>query len=49
MDDPSPDRLPNALVLTFDNLGEASALARGEQPPAPGRDPSVTRALPWLL
>jgi peptidoglycan/xylan/chitin deacetylase (PgdA/CDA1 family) len=36
-------------VLTFDNLGEASALARGEQPVAPGRDPSVTRALPWLL
>jgi peptidoglycan/xylan/chitin deacetylase (PgdA/CDA1 family) len=39
----------NALVLTFDNLGEASALERGEQPVAPGRDPSVTRALPWLL
>ena len=39
----------NALVLTFDNLGEASALERGQQPVAPGRDPSVTRALPWLL
>jgi peptidoglycan/xylan/chitin deacetylase (PgdA/CDA1 family) len=39
----------HALVLTFDNLGEASALARGEQPVAPGRDPSVTKALPWLL
>jgi peptidoglycan/xylan/chitin deacetylase (PgdA/CDA1 family) len=37
------------LVLTFDNLGEASALERGEQPVAPGRDPSVTKALPWLL
>jgi len=36
-------------VLTFDNLGEASALERGEQPVAPGRDPSVTKALPWLL
>ncbi len=47
--DPSPDRLPSALVLTFDNLGEASALERGEQPPAPGRDPSVRWALPWLL
>ncbi len=49
VDGPSPDRLPRALVLTFDNLGEASALERGQQPPAPGRDPSVTRALPWLL
>jgi peptidoglycan/xylan/chitin deacetylase (PgdA/CDA1 family) len=46
-----PDRLPSALVLTFDNLGEASALERGERPAdAPlGNDPSVTRALPWLL
>jgi peptidoglycan/xylan/chitin deacetylase (PgdA/CDA1 family) len=42
-------RPSNALVLTFDNLGEASALERGQQPVAPGRDPSVTRALPWLL
>lgn len=44
-----PERLPSALVLTFDNLGEASALERGEQPTPSGRDPSVTRALPWLL
>jgi peptidoglycan/xylan/chitin deacetylase (PgdA/CDA1 family) len=40
-----------AVVLTFDNLGEASALQRGtwtaESPL--GRDPSVTRALPRLL
>jgi peptidoglycan/xylan/chitin deacetylase (PgdA/CDA1 family) len=49
MDGMSPHRPTNALVLTFDNLGEASALERGEQPVAPGRDPSVTRALPWLL
>ena len=40
-----------AVVLTFDNLGEASALQRGTwDPQTPlGRDPSVTRALPWLL
>ncbi len=40
-----------AIVLTFDNLGEASALQRGTwDPQTPlGRDPSVTRALPWLL
>lgn len=46
-----PDRSPSALVLTCDNLGEASALERGTQPPdVPlGRDPSVLRALPWLL
>ena len=44
-----PDRLPSALVLTFDNLGEASAIGRGEQQAATGRDPSVTHALPWLL
>jgi peptidoglycan/xylan/chitin deacetylase (PgdA/CDA1 family) len=38
-------------VLTFDNLGEAAALERGELPVGArlGRDPSVTRALPWLL
>jgi peptidoglycan/xylan/chitin deacetylase (PgdA/CDA1 family) len=44
-------RLPNTLVLTFDNLGEAAALERGELSAASrlGRDPSVTRALPWLL
>jgi len=46
-----PDRLPSAVVLTFDNLGEASALERGTQPPDRplGRDPSVLQALPWLL
>jgi len=44
-----PDRLASALVLTFDNLGEASALERGEQRLPTRRDPSVTRALPWLL
>jgi peptidoglycan/xylan/chitin deacetylase (PgdA/CDA1 family) len=44
-----PEPPSNTLVLTFDNLGEASALERGEQPVAPGRDPSVTKALPWLL
>ncbi|MBV9681103.1 MAG: polysaccharide deacetylase family protein, partial [Solirubrobacterales bacterium] len=51
MDGFGPDRLPSALVLTFDNLGEASALERGTQPPdVPlGRDPSVLEALPRLL
>jgi peptidoglycan/xylan/chitin deacetylase (PgdA/CDA1 family) len=46
-----PDALPSALVLTIDNLGEASALERGTRPAeAPvGNDPSVTEALPWLL
>ena len=46
-----PDGLPSAVVLTVDNLGEASALERGERPAdAPvGADPSVTTALPWLL
>jgi len=44
-----PDHLVSALVLTFDNLGEASALERGEQPLPTRRDPSVTQALPWLL
>jgi peptidoglycan/xylan/chitin deacetylase (PgdA/CDA1 family) len=40
-----------AIVLTFDNLGEASALERGTwNPGVPlGSDPSVTRALPRLL
>jgi peptidoglycan/xylan/chitin deacetylase (PgdA/CDA1 family) len=45
--------VPNgrAIVLTFDNLGEASALQRGTwDPHTPlGSDPSVTQALPWLL
>lgn len=42
---------PRTVVLTFDNLGEASALERGTWDPARplGRDPSVTEALPWLL
>jgi peptidoglycan/xylan/chitin deacetylase (PgdA/CDA1 family) len=45
------DGLPSAVVLTVDNLGEASALERGDRPAdAPlGEDPSVRRALPWLL
>ncbi|MEA2255903.1 MAG: hypothetical protein QOG35_1948 [Solirubrobacteraceae bacterium] len=40
-----------ALTLTFDNLGEASAIARGEQPDPEslGRHPSVTSVLPRLL
>ncbi len=40
-----------AIVLTFDNLGEASELQRGGwTPDRPGaRHPSVTRALPRLL
>ena len=44
-----PQGLPSVLVLTIDNLGEASALERGQQQAPTGRDPSVTRALPWLL
>jgi peptidoglycan/xylan/chitin deacetylase (PgdA/CDA1 family) len=44
---------PGAIVLTFDNLGEASELERGlGSPPAPGPlggHPSVTVALPRLL
>lgn len=44
-----PDDLPRAIVLTFDNLGEASALERGHQAAPTGRDPSVTEALPRLL
>ena len=43
------DPLPRALVLTIDNLGEASALERGQQRVPTGRDPSVTTALPRLL
>ncbi|HEY1510726.1 MAG TPA: polysaccharide deacetylase family protein [Solirubrobacteraceae bacterium] len=38
-----------ALALTFDNLGEASSLARGETVPSVGEHPSVTEALPRLL
>ena len=37
----------STLVLTFDNLGEAAALERGEAPELP--HPSVTVALPRLL
>jgi peptidoglycan/xylan/chitin deacetylase (PgdA/CDA1 family) len=44
-----PEQPRSALVLTFDNLGEASALERGEQLVPTGDDPSVTHALPWLL
>ena len=46
-----PDGRKRAIVLTFDNLGEASSLERGTwNPHIPlGEDPSVTRALPWLL
>ncbi|HEX3978483.1 MAG TPA: polysaccharide deacetylase family protein [Solirubrobacteraceae bacterium] len=46
-----PEALERAIVLTFDNLGEASSLQRGTwNPRTPlGEDPSVTRALPRLL
>jgi peptidoglycan/xylan/chitin deacetylase (PgdA/CDA1 family) len=46
-----PDRLSRAIVLTFDNLGEASALERGtwDARTPLGEDPSVTEALPRLL
>ena len=46
-----PGRAQSALALTIDNLGEARALERGMQPEdvPVGSDPSVTRALPWLL
>ncbi len=44
-----PEGRASALVLTIDNLGEASALERGEQQLPSRRDPSVTRALPRLL
>jgi|SRR5450755_356033 peptidoglycan/xylan/chitin deacetylase (PgdA/CDA1 family) len=45
------DCLPSTLVLTFDNLGEASQLERGTWPAGEplGRDPSVHVALPRLL
>lgn len=48
----SSDTPPSrTIVLTFDNLGEASALQRGTADPQtePGSDPSVTTALPRLL
>jgi peptidoglycan/xylan/chitin deacetylase (PgdA/CDA1 family) len=46
-----PDGRERAIVLTFDNLGEASSLQRGTwNPQTPlGEDPSVTTALPRLL
>jgi peptidoglycan/xylan/chitin deacetylase (PgdA/CDA1 family) len=46
-----PDGLPRALVLTFDNLGEANELERGTWSAGAqlGRHPSVTVALPRLL
>ena len=46
-----PGGPPRAIMLTFDNLGEASALERGTwNPEVPvGSDPSVIRALPGLL
>lgn len=43
--------MPRTVVLTFDNLGEASVLQRGQwdgEPPL-GQHPSVTVALPRLL
>ena len=46
-----PGAPKRAIVLTFDNLGEATALERGTwNPRTPlGEDPSVTKALPRLL
>ena len=46
-----PRQRPRAIVLTFDNLGEASALERGTWSPSTplGQDPSVRRALPQVL
>jgi peptidoglycan/xylan/chitin deacetylase (PgdA/CDA1 family) len=46
-----PDERERVVVLSFDNLGEASPLERGtwEAPPPLGQDPSVTVALPRLL
>jgi peptidoglycan/xylan/chitin deacetylase (PgdA/CDA1 family) len=46
-----PERLSSALVLTFDNLGEASELERGTWPAGEplGSHSSVTDVLPRLL
>jgi peptidoglycan/xylan/chitin deacetylase (PgdA/CDA1 family) len=46
-----PGRHPGALVLTFDNLGEASELEHGTWPAdkSLGQHPSVTAVLPRLL
>jgi peptidoglycan/xylan/chitin deacetylase (PgdA/CDA1 family) len=43
--------VPAAIAVTFDNLGEAAALERGQWPPGEplGRHVSVTRALPRIL
>jgi peptidoglycan/xylan/chitin deacetylase (PgdA/CDA1 family) len=42
--------LSRAVLVTFDNLGEAADLERDVPPPAPvGEHPSVTTALPALL
>jgi peptidoglycan/xylan/chitin deacetylase (PgdA/CDA1 family) len=46
-----PDRRRAAVTVSFDNLGEAMELQRGEWPPDDpiGRHFSVTRALPRIL
>jgi peptidoglycan/xylan/chitin deacetylase (PgdA/CDA1 family) len=41
--------LRDAVLLSFDNLGEAADLERGTAEPPIGHDPSVTVALPRLL
>lgn len=47
----SSSTITASVVLTFDNLGEAAEMQRGEWPAgrAVGRHPSVTKALPRLL
>jgi peptidoglycan-N-acetylglucosamine deacetylase len=40
-------RVARAVTLTFDNLGEAAEIQRGEAPARP--HPSVTEALPFVL
>jgi peptidoglycan/xylan/chitin deacetylase (PgdA/CDA1 family) len=46
-----PERRRAAVAITFDNLGEASEIERGEWPAEQplGEHPSVTRALPRVL
>ena len=46
-----PQRSPRAIVVSFDNLGEASEIQRGNWAASAelGRHPSVTVALPSLL
>lgn len=48
---PRAAALPDAILLSFDNLGEASELERGTWPAACelGHHRSVIEALPWLL